>query len=215
MTKPAQPWNASLEDSVYALGAAARECQAAYQATVLAKRNVDLDRIRLLDGKVTHRTPSYTTEQEPHLTALSRIGTALLENEFLLRRLYEEAAQAYAHGATWAAQQVLSGQQPARVEFETDGRGAYVFAQFVPVLKLDRYAKTNALEAARRAYERCLVAGFEAEGIASQDYVADHEATEMQQALDVADGLPDAAYAYGVLAESALHFAINTRSSRE
>lgn len=215
MTTRTQPWHRDLEDSVFALGAAARECQSAYQAAVLAKGHVDLDRIRLLDGKVVHRRPAFTSDQEPHLTALSRIGTALLENEFLLRRLYEDAARAYAHGANWAVQQVLFGQQPAHVELKIDDTGAYLLAEMQPVLQLDRYAKANALEVARRAYERCLVAGFEAEGIASQEYVADHEATEMHEALDVAAGLPDAAYAYGVLAEGALHFAINTRSTRE
>ena len=74
MTKRTQPWTASLQDSVYALGAAARECQAAYRAAVIAKGHVDLDRIRLLDGKVLRRDTGYTGEQEPHLAALSRIG---------------------------------------------------------------------------------------------------------------------------------------------
>jgi len=215
MTKRTQPWTASLQDSVYALGAAARECQAAYRAAVIAKGHVDLDRIRLLDGKVLRRDTGYTGEQEPHLAALSRIGDVQLNNQHALERLYEEAARAYAHGANWAVQQVLSGAQPAHVELKAGPDGRYVFAAFMPVLQLDRYAKANALEAARRTYERCLVAGFEAEGIADQDYISDHDAGQMHESLDVAEGLPDAAYAYGVQAESAVHFAINTRASRE
>ncbi|MFB7597215.1 hypothetical protein [Streptomyces sp. NPDC056160] len=211
-----QPWNTSLEDSVFALGVAARECQSASQAAALAKGHFDLDRIRLHDGKVQRRASGYTAEQEPHLAALSRISKALLDHGFQLQRLYEEAARAYAHGANWAVRQVLAGQQPAHVELRVASDGShYVLADTMPTLQLDRYAKASGLEAARRRYERCLVAGFEAEGIGSQEYVADHEATAMHEALDIAAGTADAAYAYGVQAESALHFALNMRATRE
>ncbi|MDX5569362.1 hypothetical protein PYK79_47305 [Streptomyces sp. ID05-04B] len=209
-------WDASLADSVFALGAAARECRTAHQAAVIATSHVDLDRLRLLDGKVARRHTGYTGEQEPHLAALSRIGQIQLQTQQSLNRLYEEAARAYAHGANWAVQQVLSGAEPAAVQLEvtTDG-GHYVLEDGMPVLTLDRYAGATALDAARRAYERCIVAGFEAEGIADQDYISDHDAGQMHESLDVAAGLPDAAYAYGVLAEGAVRFAINTRASRE
>jgi hypothetical protein len=215
MTERTQPWTASLEDSVYALGAAARECQAAYRAAAIAKVHVDLDRLRLLDGKVLRRNTGYIGEQEPHAEALSRIGNVQLRTELALKRMYEETARAYAHGANWSVQQVLSGQQPAHVELDTDSEGACVFAEFMPTLELDRYTQAAALEAARRTYERCLVAGFEAEGIADQDYISDHDAGLMHESLDIAAGLPDAAYAYGVQAESAVRYAINTRASRE
>lgn len=210
-----QPWNASLEDSVFALGAAARECKRAYEAAIIAKEHVDLDRVRLLDGKVTHRAPGYTTEQEPHLAALSRIGDFQLQAQFRFKRLYEEAARAYAHGTHWAIRQVQAGQQPARVELPTDGSGRYHLADSLPALDLGRYAQADALESARQAYERCLNAGADAEAIAAQRDVSDHEAGQMHQALDVAAGLPDAAYAYGVLAEGALRFAITHQSPRE
>ncbi|WP_330349621.1 hypothetical protein [Streptomyces sp. NBC_00582] len=217
MTTRTQSWTVSLQDSVYALGAAARECQAAHRAAAIAHRHVDLDRIRLLDGKVLCRHVSYTGEQEPHLTSLSRIGDVQMKAEQRLNRLYEEAARAYAHGANWAVRQVLSGQQPAHVELKVDADGLFVLGETMPVLQLDRCASASALEAARRTYERCIVAGFEAEGIASQDEIADYEAGEMHAALDVAAGLPDAAYAYGELAEGAVHWAISNRAraSRE
>jgi len=209
MTTRTQPWFVSLEDSVSALGAAARECQAVYRAAVLAKGSADLDRLRLHDGKVIRRTGSLTADHEPHLAALSRIGSALLDQLFQATNLYDEAARAYAHGANWAIRQVLAGQQPAHVELEVEPNGVhYVLTEALPLLQLDRYVGTAALETARRTYERCLVAQFEADGIASQSHVADHEASAMHEALDIAAGIPDAAYAYGVQAEAALSYAL-------
>jgi hypothetical protein len=204
-------WSASLEDSVYALGAAARECQRAYQAAVLAKGHVDLDRIRLLDGNVALRHPTYTGEQEPHLAALSRVGDVQLKAQFQLKALYEDAARAYAHGGNWAIRQVQGGECPARVEIRVDADGHYLLDGLMPALDLGRYANATAVESARKTYEMCLDAGAVAESIEAQSYIADHEAGQMHQALDIAAGLPDAAYAYGVLAESALRFAITQR----
>ncbi|MYS44075.1 hypothetical protein GTY23_23150 [Streptomyces sp. SID5998] len=209
-----QSWTVSLEDSVSALGVAARECQSAYRASVLAKNSVDLDRLRLLDGKILRRSATgHTTEQEPHLAAVSRVGSILLQTEFQLAALYEQTARAYAHGTTWAVQQVLAGHEPAHVELQVLADGVhYHLADSLPALPLDRYARTPALETARRDYERCLAARFEAEGIGAQSDIADHEAGAMHEALVIASGIPDAAYAYGVQAEGALHFAITTRA---
>ncbi|MFI5685858.1 hypothetical protein [Streptomyces sp. NPDC051636] len=210
MTPRTLSWEASLTDSVYALGAAARECQRAYQAAVIATGHVDLDRIKLLDGKVDRRNPGYSSDQEPHLAALSRIGSIQLETQHRLGRLYTGAAQAYAHGANWAVRQVQAGEQPTRVRFEVDTEGACDFG-LMPELQLGRYSGAAAVQQARRAYERCLAA--DAEDLGGRSYLEDHEAGAMHAALDVTAGLPDIAYAYGVQAESALHFALNTRST--
>lgn len=140
MTLRNPSWDISLIDSVYALGAAARECQRAYQAAVLACGHVDLDRIKLLDGKVDRRYPGRTIDQEPHLAALSRIGTIQLETKHRLERLYTDAAMAYAHGANWAVRQVQVGEQPARVLFEVDVDGGCDFGG-MPALQLDRYSR--------------------------------------------------------------------------
>jgi hypothetical protein len=215
MTKTARTWTMSLEDSVFALGAAARECQSAARAAAITTGHYDLDRLRLLDGKVLHGHPGFTGEQEPHLAALSRIGTIQLRTMHELERLYAQAAEAYAHGANWAVRQVQAGQQPAHVTLKVDSDGAYVIDGSLPALVLDRFSQATAVEAARRTYERCLVAGWEAENLSRQDYVSDHEAGEMHAALDVAVGLPDAAYAYGVLAESALRWVLTMSVTRQ
>jgi hypothetical protein len=215
MTTTARSWTMSLEDSVFALGAAARECQTAARAAAITTGHYDLDRLRLLDGKVLNAHPGFTGEQEPHLAALSRIGTVQLRTKHELERLYAQAAEAYAHGANWAVRQVQSGKQPTQVTLKVDADGTYVFDGSPLALDLDRFVQAKAVEAARRAYERCLVAGWEAEGIARQDYIADFEAGQMHGALDIAAGLPDAAYAYGVLAEAALRWALTTSAARQ
>ncbi|WP_217545608.1 hypothetical protein [Streptomyces sp. GbtcB6] len=215
MTKPSQPWTMSLEDSVFALGAAARECQAAARAATITTGQYDLDRLRLLDGKVKRRRTAYTGEQEPHLAALSRIGQVQLQTKHQLERVYEEAARAYAHGANWSVLAVRAGEQPAHVVLTVDDvDDSYDFDAYMP--KLDfAFSGSAQLEAARRAYERCIVAGYEAEGIGRQEYVSDHEAGEMHAALDVAAGLSDAAYAYGVLAEGALRWTLTNSVNRQ
>ncbi|MEU9149166.1 hypothetical protein AB0D59_01095 [Streptomyces sp. NPDC048417] len=216
MTKPALPWTHTLEDSVSALGAAARECQAAARAAALTNGQYDLDRLRLHDGKIMRGRPAFSGEQEPHLAALSRIGSIHLKTRHELERLYEDAARAYAHGANWAVLAVQAGEQPAHVLLKVDAAdSAYDFDDYMPTLSLDRFSQGPAVEAARRVYERCIVAGYEAEGIGRQAYIADHEATEMHAAIDAAAGLPDAAYAYGVLAESALRYTLTTAVNRQ
>ncbi|MEV0475505.1 hypothetical protein [Streptomyces prunicolor] len=216
MTKPSQPWTMSLEDSVFALGAAARECQAAARAAAVTTSHYDLDRLRLLDGKVMRRRQAYTGEQEPHLAALSRIGQAQLQTKHQLERLYEETAQAYAHGANWAVRTVKAGEQPAHVVLKVDHvDDSYEFSASMPTLDLERFSQSVQLQAARRVYERCIVAGYEAEGIDRQAYISDHEAGEMHTALNIAAGLPDAAYAYGVLAEAALRWTLTNSVNRQ
>lgn len=215
MAKTTRTWTMSLEDSVFALGAAARECQSAAQAAAITTGHYDLDRLRLLDGKILTGHPGFTGEQEPHLTALGRIGTVQLRTQHELERLYTQAAEAYAHGANWAVRQVQAGEQPVHVTLKVDSDGSYIIDGSLPALDLDRFVQAKAVEAARRTYERRLVAGWEAEGIGRRDYVSDHEAGEMHAALDLAGGLPDAAYAYGILAESALRWALTTSVSRQ
>ncbi|MEU9245825.1 hypothetical protein [Streptomyces sp. NPDC048385] len=215
MTKSAQSWTVSLEDSVFALGAAARECQAAARAAAITTGHYDLGRLRLLDGKVKRCRTAYTGEQEPHLAALSRIGQVQLQTQHQLERLYEEVARAYAHGANWAVLAVRAGEQPAHVALKVnDVDDSCEFDAYMPTLDF-AFSGSAQLEAARRVYERCIVAGYEAEGIGRQDYIADHEAGEMHAALDVAAGLSDAAYAYGVLAEGALRWTLTNSVNRQ
>lgn len=157
MTNP-MPWFETLTDSVYALGAAAREAQRAARTAELAREAYDLDRLRPVDGEVRldGRDPS-SVPFRPHDAALFTIGDALMEQANKLRTLYTQAAEGYAYGTAWAI---------------------------------------------------CEDAGLFAEYLDERPQLSDHEAGELHEAIDTATGAPDAAYAYGQLAESALHFAL-------
>lgn len=124
---PAQ-WQLSLEDSVYALGAAAREYQRAYGLAVLATEGMEVDRLRLHDGLTETQHPGYRGDGMPHMQAVASIGRRYMDLEHELRRDYELAAGAYAWGAHWAAQEILAGRTPARVRLTRDEDGALVRA---------------------------------------------------------------------------------------
>jgi hypothetical protein len=82
--------------------------------------------------------------------------------------------------------------------------------------ELDRYAETAQLKAAHDRLADCLDAERYAEQLAGADYVADHEAGDMFRAGEVAEGIADAAFAYGLLAQRALNFALlGPRRERE
>ncbi|MCQ4080771.1 hypothetical protein NGB36_09180 [Streptomyces sp. RB6PN25] len=125
-----------------------------------------------------------------------------------------QTAEAYAYGTAWAILRVLDGQQPAAVRLGRNTEGFFIIpGELCPVPPtfeaLKRWNKWEKFTAARAAMERCEYAGCYADSLADCRYLADHEAAAMHEALDEAAGLPDAAYDYGVLAESAIHFALN------
>ncbi|MFI8398731.1 hypothetical protein ACIGG5_00575 [Streptomyces sp. NPDC085463] len=211
MTRKTLPWFETLTDSVFALGAAARETRTALQAAQAAVAQYDLDRVRLLDGGIT--VPGLFTPTRPHDRAVMGIGKALQECRDRMERLATDAALSYAYGTAWAILRVLDGQEPPRVELGLTAEGHLTIpAELAPIpptiAGLDRWCDNAKFEKARQQWWECDSAGEYASALAEQEYLADHEASEMHQALDVAQGEADAAYAYGVLAESALHFAL-------
>jgi hypothetical protein len=208
------PWFESLADSVYALGAAAREAQRAYRAAEIAQQHYDLDRLRPIDGEVAldDRVPS-TIPFRPHDDALFRIGNTLQEQTNALRRLYAQTADAYAYGTTWAILRVLDGHQPATVSLGRTSEGYSIIpGELCPVPlmpRLERWNNYPKFVHARAQMLRCEEAGNYADYLDEQPHLSDHQAGEFHDALDTASNLPDAAYAYGVLAESALRVAWN------
>ncbi|ROQ31949.1 hypothetical protein EDD98_0916 [Streptomyces sp. PanSC19] len=212
MSRTPLPWFESLTDSVFALGAAARETRTAHQAAQAAAAQYDLGRIRLLDGAVTiPGPPSFPVR--PHDRAVMGIGKALQECRDRMERLYTEAALGYAYGTAWAILRVLDDQEPPRVELGLTAEGHLTIpgelAPIPPTIEgLYRWRDNAKLEQARQRWWECDSAGEYASALDDEDYLADHEAYEMHQAYDEARGLADAAYAYGVLAESALRYAL-------
>lgn len=201
-TTTAVPWFESLTDSVYALGETAREFQRAHQAARLATASVDIGRVRIHKGRALRLSVqgngqgSYT----PHGHALSTLGRLYMDLEHRVENEYKRTALAYACGAVWAVRQILTdGGTPSFVLPPDD---------LAAMPGLDRYAGAPALAAARDTLDRCLDAGRYGEELAERDYLADHEASDMHDAWRVAGGLANAAYAYGLLGERAVHFAL-------
>ncbi|MEU8877584.1 hypothetical protein AB0D24_41945 [Streptomyces javensis] len=213
MTNP-MPWFESLTDSVYALGAAAREAQRAARAAELARDAYDLDRLRPVDGEVRldGRDPGGVPFR-PHDAALFTIGDALREQAFKLRTIYTQTATGYAYGTAWAILRVLEGQQPDAVQLGRSREGIYAIpGELCPVPSLmpglERWSGYKKFVQAHARWALCEEAGMYAEYLDEQPQLADHEAGELHEALDAASGVPDAAYAYGQHVESALHFAL-------
>lgn len=205
------PWFDQLTESVYALGEAAREYQHAHRAAVLARQNVDVDRRQLHDGEIGLRGRTnalggvYT--QTPHEKAVYALGKLYMDAEHTTHNLYEHAALLYASGAAWAIASVQRGDKPERVEFTTDSDGSGVRHR-LDITGLDRYVDAAKISAHYDALIVRLNAGEYAEDLAGRDYVADHEAGQMFECAEIAMGVADAAYAYGLLAERAVHFAL-------
>ncbi|MFB8046953.1 hypothetical protein ACFC8F_37305 [Streptomyces hydrogenans] len=205
MTRTALPWFETLTDSTFALGAAARETHTAHQAAQAATAQYNLDRIRLLDGEIT--LTGRHAPHRPHDRAVMGIGKALQECRDRMASLYTEAALSYAYGTAWAIQHVLDSQEPPRGELARTPEGHLILPTgLAPVPPqfdgLERWCDHDRFEQARRRWETCDYALAYADELADQDYLADH------QAYGDAHGLTDAAYAYGVLAESALHYSL-------
>ncbi|MEV3993225.1 hypothetical protein AB0J57_30400 [Streptomyces sp. NPDC049837] len=207
-------WFESLTDSVFALGAAAREAQRAARAAEIARDAYDLDRLRPVDGelRIDGRAPGGVPFR-PHDDALFRIGDIHREQANKLRNLYVQAALGYACGTSWATLRVLDGDQPDAVRLGRTQEGSYAISgELCPVPPLmpglKRWSGYTKFIQAHSRWALCEEAGLYAEYLDEQPQLTDHETGELHEAIDAATGLPDAAYAYGVLAEAALHFAL-------
>ncbi|MEV3995779.1 hypothetical protein AB0K62_08815 [Streptomyces halstedii] len=217
--KTPQHWTESLFDSVYALYETAREYQTAHRAAQLAMDSVDFDRRKSHEGRIAieGRTNAYgrTYTRCPHDHALSVLSRSYREAASEARCRYTEAALLYASGAAWAIRSVQKDEQPPVVSFEVDADGdAVPRAMHIPGLVT--YEGGPALDGAYDAVRRCMDADEYAEDLAGRAYVSDHEAGEMFRAGNVADGLADAAFAYGLLAQRAVSFVLlEPRRARE
>nr|WSX78219.1 hypothetical protein OH826_32865 [Streptomyces sp. NBC_00899] len=184
MPETAQSWHLSLTDSVYALGAAARELRAAHQHATLTARATDPARVVPVLGLVT--TPG-AEPARPHDEALWQLSDLYMVLEHHTAELYENAALGYAHGSAGAVQALLRNDRPRHVELPRDRAGHYVLDPAdLPDLSQSLTAAAGTRELADLR-TRLLVCA---------------------QADDPAD-LANAAYAYGECAERALHHLIH------
>lgn len=216
------PWFEHLTDSVRGLGEAAREWQLAHQAASLAHAHMNIGRTVLHEGKITgqpeHSDRGWLSKpftRTPHSTAVSALQRHYLDALHYAQNEYEHTALLFASGAAWAIRTVHASKQPERVVFTAEdvalGKRALVPGSFdarLDAFKEARYSKTRQLETAYKRLGDCLWARQAAEDIGGQEYVADHEASQMHEYWGIAEGLADAAYAYGLLAEQALSFVL-------
>ncbi|MFE9842503.1 hypothetical protein [Streptomyces goshikiensis] len=221
MKTTTMPWFETLTDSAYALGAAAREAQHAFRGAALSAAQYDLDRLRLADGEINLSNRSVDAPWEPHVHTIALINGHQRNHAHLLYRLHHQSAQAYAYGTTWAIRQVLTGNQPPLVQLTRTAQGFYTIPG-------EAYPSTEGFEglkgwSGRADFDRALAemerreaaaeyaAGPDTEDEPFDDdgeYIGDYEASAMHDASVVAEGLPDAMYAYGQQAERALRFAL-------
>lgn len=211
----AMPWFEDLTDSVRSLGEAAREYQLAHTAALHLQAGVEIDRRRLSEGKVAghpgpnatgwHRTP---VTREPHAHAVFMLGDTYGALTSRLHELYENAALCFAAGGAWAIRTVQAGHNPNGVILAlADDRRTLLPGSF-RVDGLERYAGARKLAAAYDRLATCLDAAGYAADLDSKDDLQDHEAGMVHDALSVAAGTADAAYAYGMHTERALQFAL-------
>ncbi|MDX3536960.1 hypothetical protein PV721_21805 [Streptomyces sp. MB09-01] len=212
MTKPCTtvPWFETLTDSVSALGAAARETRTAHRAAEAAGAQYNLDRLRLLDGAITVPGRSSGVPDRPHDRALFTIGRSHSEHERRMADLYEDAAAAYAYGAAWAIQRVLDGQEPPLVVLGRTSDGRTVIPDEVfpypPAFKgLDGWSDHARFEWARAELERL---GYLWAHVHDLDEPDIPDTFDLLDTTENLEAFPDAAFAFGQIAESALTFAL-------
>ncbi|GHG60514.1 hypothetical protein [Streptomyces griseocarneus] len=205
-------WFDSLTNSVFALGAAARETRLALQAAQVAAWNIEPARLQFVDGSL-RATDGYKVH--PHGVALGKIRDLRMTHERSTAALYENTARAYAYGAASAALAVIRGERPGHVELECSETGQYVIPGcLLPDLRegLSRWVGNERLAVLRSdviARERA----WEPAPFATLD-LDEHEVAAVAGPLDVTAGLADSSYAYGEQAESALHFLITSARRR-
>ncbi|REE62165.1 hypothetical protein BX257_4778 [Streptomyces sp. 3212.3] len=214
MSTIARPWYEDLEDSVRALGETAREYQLAHTAATTLLAGVEYERRRLHDGKVslTPRSPwdgrpQAPVTREPHADAVFDLAAVYRDHALKMRELYEHAALLYASGCAWAIRTVQQDANPNGVNFQM-GTDHKADPGPLEIKGLVQYVDSQALADAYVRLMECLGAGYIAEDLDGREYLADHEASQLHDALEQAAGTADAAYAYGQLAEAAVTFAL-------
>ncbi|MBZ4321468.1 hypothetical protein [Streptomyces huiliensis] len=202
MTKPAVAWFQSLTESVFALGAAARELRMANNTATTVAWSVEPHRLLPVDGVLSVPGEPFF---RPHDVAIWQVAHAYRRLENSTKRLYENTALAYAHGAAAAALSVLVGERPRYAELRRDD-GWYTLP---PIHLPDPAGHLGQWDGASRLAE------LRSALLQRLDEVED-TATKLRCSADeFSVALADAAYAFGEQAESALHFALMTRTNED
>ncbi|WP_424918904.1 hypothetical protein [Streptomyces sp. wa1064] len=219
MSKTPQHWTEALTDSVYGLYETANEYRNAYRAAQLQATTVDLIHRMTHGGRITLEGHPVVSDRPlthtPHGQALSTLSRLYGTVEAEMQSRYEEAALLYASGAAWAVRAVMRGEQPPNVVFQTTEHGDPA-PNSLEIPGLETWIDGPALDAAYDTVVRCTQAAEYAEQLVDREPISDQEAAELHRAHREADGIADAAFAYGLLGQRAVSIAlIEPRRARE
>ncbi|MFD9789654.1 hypothetical protein ACFWXK_01760 [Streptomyces sp. NPDC059070] len=199
-------WFNSLSDSVFALGAAAREHRAASEAARFAAWSVEPNRLLPADGTLR---VNETRLLQPHDTAITLLSELFGGLRHHTRHLHENACLAYAYGAAESVRLVSLGERPRHIELRRHD-GLYVLppTSLLPDLNraMIRWPGRDHLSRLRAEVMRREFTASVATDDSSNNYLTDHEASEVFPASEFTASLADSAYAYGEVAESALNY---------
>jgi hypothetical protein len=205
----AAPWFDTLTSSVYALGAAARECRTAHQTARAATWNLDPYRLMPVEGAVNIPGQYFV---RPHDDAVGKLSDAYATLTGHTRKLYENTALAYAYGTAAVLEAVLNGDHPTHVILSRVN-GLYTRPNaLLPDLTasaLSVWRDCRRLDLLRQdvTARECAAATVEAWNF-YEDLADGPLTSEVTDAEALAAGLADTALAYGETAESALHYAL-------
>ncbi|MEU8196370.1 hypothetical protein AB0C10_21540 [Microbispora amethystogenes] len=210
------PWYVTLKAGVSALGEAARTYRDAYRAAEAMASITYAPRVEVHEGRVTGQPgpeargwEAKPKSLEPHGRAVFEVSSLNQHHADELKSRYEDAALRYASGAASAIRMVQAGETPARPVLPLNAERRLEWGGLeIEVPAEARYAGAEKLTAAYATLSHLLGQRQYAEDLSAQEYLADHEAGWMHDAWHEAEGIADAAYAYGCLAHRAVHFVL-------
>lgn len=199
-------WFHSLSDSVFALGAAAREHRAASEAARVAAWSTEPNRLLPVDGTLR---VNETRLLQPHDTAVTMLSQLFGGLRRHTEHLHENTCLAYAYGAAEGVRLVSQGNRPRHIELRRND-GLYVLppASLLPDLgrALAGWPGSERVARLRAEVMRYEFAASVHRAEPSNGNQSDHEASEVFPASEFTASLADSAYAYGEVAESALNY---------
>jgi hypothetical protein len=207
MSDTTRAWFHDLTESVFAVGAAAREYRMAHLAAQATTWHYEPARLAPEDGSVSVVGRYFS---HPHHEALRYLKEIQDSAELRIKNLYENTALAYAYGTAGAVAEVVSGRGPRHLEFVRKDGFYELTDEALPELEnaLDCWPGGPNLVALGEILTEHVRARDLARGFAFYEDFADCHSPEAAEATEFAAGLAEAAYTYGEAAERALQFVL-------
>ncbi|MEV0527082.1 hypothetical protein AB0I66_26980 [Streptomyces sp. NPDC050439] len=207
MSDTTRVWFHDLTESVFAVGAAAREYRTAHQAAQAAAWHFEPARMAPEDGAVSVVGRYFS---HPHHEALRYLKEIQDSTELRIKLRYENTALAYAYGTACAVAGVVNGERPRHLEFVRRDGLYELPTEALPNFEdaLAEWSGGPNLVALGEILTEHVRARDLAREFSFYEDFADCHSPEAAEASEFAAGLADAAYVYGVAAERALQFVL-------